>query len=487
MDQVRVALVWLKEHHFWVLSAIVSIVAVVCWYLATGSLATEFAKNQAAIKKEFDAQRRLSGLPFHPSVSVNEQEEEEIKQLASKVEQIWTRLYDRQREQVLQWPAQLDANASTKFSTHVASKAFGDFIGNDFRDRYLNYIKNRFPDLAKIIQAREPDDRQMRGRGGGGMMGMEMGGGGAGFIDEEVVEEQDYLVVWEDQLEVKAQLAWTRRPSSLRIWVTQEDLWVYETLLRAIAATNEAAGADRYTNTAVRNIYQFQVGQAAASEPRSGGGIFVPEGEAASSGGGLDFERGGFGDEGGGGFDFERGGSRDEGFGGGPGGGDGDELSTLLANRYIDDEGNPLPAPSSSSGPIKIGSPEYKKLPVRLALKMDQRWLHRLIVELANAPLQVEVDRVRVNPPDAEIGGAGGLGGGARSKKFRALDLASRSGNRAGGGGGGGFGAAMELAVFEREPHIADVILQGAVYIFNPPDAEVLSVDRDEEFVAADF
>ena len=43
---------------------------------------------------------------------------------------------------------------------------------------------------------------------------------------------------------------------------------------------------------------------------------------------------------------------------------------------------------------------EFKRLPVRMRLWMDQRWLPHLISECANAPLQVEVQEVRINVAD---------------------------------------------------------------------------------------
>ncbi len=51
--------------------------------------------------------------------------------------------------------------------------------------------------------------------------------------------------------------------------MTQENLWVYETILRAIADTNEAAGADRNGNAAVRKIYSMLVGNMAKAQGRN--------------------------------------------------------------------------------------------------------------------------------------------------------------------------------------------------------------------------
>ena len=110
--------------------------------------------------------------------------------------------------------------------------------------------------------------------------------------------------------------------------------------------------------------------------------------------------------------------------GGGPNSGpmtEEQEKAYLLSGRYLDAEGKPIPfggggaarsgrpaAPAPAADPAAAGQPldltvfgqEYKRLPVRMALRMDQRWLPRLIAECASQPLQVEVQEVRINPPE---------------------------------------------------------------------------------------
>lgn len=72
---------------------------------------------------------------------------------------------------------------------------------------------------------------------------------------------KDYLVQSIDQANLRQQLEFTGVPTSRQIWVTQENLWVYETLLfHAIANTNKERGASRPDNTAVRIIQSLEVG-----------------------------------------------------------------------------------------------------------------------------------------------------------------------------------------------------------------------------------
>ncbi len=497
MEQIRAALAWLKRQHFWVLMGLAPLIAIACWYSATGALTSKFTANKSAIDGEFTATSSIQSQAFKPNDAVNTLQKNETKKLADGVLALWTSLYDRQKEQVLRWPAQL----SERFKNYVANKKFGDNIQDALRNEYMTYIDRRFPELVDIVKAVPiPDEgdaapagggrgammgEMMMGGGGrggpmgggrGGMMGGEMGGMAAMGGAEEIELPAGKIVDWlaDDQARLKAELQPPQVPSPLAIWVTQENLWVYETILRAIANTNEAAGADRNGNAAVRKIYSMLVGNMAKGQgTQSGQRIYMPEVAAV---GGMEGE-GGMME---GGAEMMEGGDM---MGGERGmmegemgmGGEGDETQMLLAGRYLDAEGKPLPVaggggdaaadpmadPAASGGGFDFGV-EYKRLPVSLTLQVDQRWLSRLIVELANAPLQIEIQEVRVDPKE-EMGGGmmGGRGGGGM-------------GMMPGLGGG-----AAEIQFFDRQPHVKNVILQGIVYIFNPPDETLLNVDEE--------
>lgn len=140
----------------------------------------------------------------------------------------------------------------------------------------------------------------------------------------------------------------------------------------------------------------------------------------------------------------------------------------LFNNRYVSDTGTPIPDPGGSD--LSAFGAEFKRLPIRMQLWMDQRWLTQLVSECANAPLQVEVQEVRVNPPDdgSRGFGGGGIGGGR--------------------GEAGGYGAAIATNVDmapEQEPNMKTVVLQGTVYIFNPPSTETAPAGSDPSLANA--
>jgi hypothetical protein len=337
---------------------------------------------------------------------------------------------------------------------------------------------------------------------------------GANGLPEEM--NDNYICEWLDQAYVRQLLDFPTRPTSIRVWVTQEDLWVYKTLLTVIANTNKAAGATRKSNAAVKTIYSLEVGKRAAPFSRTPGRVYrVPTAAAAGEGmlGGVAGAEGGMATEGasrygyggtggegesrgGYGYGYGAGGSGMEGRYG-PGGTEGpmtedQERDMLTGGRYLGPDGKPLggggdmamadpaadPAAAVPAAPLELGV-EYKRLPVRMSLQMDQRWLTHLITECANQPLQVEVQEVRINPSDF----AGASGGGFQS-------ISSGYGRGGGEGAFGGGGASLfpertGIQTFSAYPNLVNVVVQGTIYIFNPPDPAVLQAGEETQVADA--
>src|SRR3954447_8721741 len=116
--------------------------------------------------------------------------------------------------------------------------------------------------------------------GGGGPSGYGRSGGPEGGMaaynsTNGATDDNDYICEWLDQGLVREKLYFRDRPNSIKIWVTQEDLWVYKTLLEIIANTNQAAGATRMSNAAVRTIRELQVGREAGIHSRTPGRLLI--------------------------------------------------------------------------------------------------------------------------------------------------------------------------------------------------------------------
>jgi hypothetical protein len=225
---------------------------------------------------------------------------------------------------------------------------------------------------------------------------------------------------WRDQLP----------PTTLAVVLAQENLWVYEALLRVIHGVNE-------TGLAVKRIEAIDIGQDAAASWRAAADTVV-HGESAAGPPAS-----------------------------GPGGDPNDSNRLLLENRYFDD--NSQPVPYTSEYPIVRPYREFKMMPIRLSLVMNQLRLPTLLAECANSSMPIEVRRVRLCKTQSQSldlgthgGGRGGEGGmrGMLPGEFRRPSPPESGG-----------GQSQELGSDD-----VPVEIYAVIYIFNPPDREKLGV-----------
>lgn len=389
----------------------------------------------------------------------------------------------------------------------------------EFRDLYLNFIQEHVKTLGDIIQARRPKDvfeeegaagkKDTKGaqakedsasgkasdtagsdtsEGGsakkstaggssksrkkataavrGGTPGMAMPGTMSGVSPESVMGgygtgamagvEMVGVVDWLDEANLLARFNWSTTPTTQEIRLAQEDLWVYEALLRIIAETNRPA-TTQY-GAVVKKIFSLEIAQQAAMAFQSaalgqGGGLAtmpgmggmygpgtpgmpgmpagypgMPEmgssamgtsaaGSSASGTSAAGTSAGGAAPSGTPDMPGASGLAGTPGMPGMPGSGTPvlSRAQMLLHYRYVDLNGNPLPADA------KPPFAEFKMMPVRMYLLVDQRRLHRLLANCANSSMPVEVRRVRIRPEQgldmsafsaaAMMGGAGGMAG----------------------------------------------------------------------------
>lgn len=457
MDQVRAIAKVIWQQRFWVLSVLGLLIAVICWKMAAGELDAQFTTRKSAIDGMFTAMQGLKGKSVHPNPAVNDKEEAEVIKQTQIVQSVWKTLYSKQKDSVLKWPKEL----GPQFVEYIEKLKFKDPIDSAMRSIYQNYIGKRFDGLLEIVQAQKLAEGSTGAGGGyggreGGYGGGEYGGGGGGGYGgaaDTVAIVEDYIVQWPEQDKLRAKLSFREaKPSALQIWVTQEDLWVYETLLNVIAKTNEARGATRPDNAAIRTILALEVG-ASASLGVSPGQIYMP----SAAGGAPMGERGMMGGEYGGGrpggemmMGGEGGYGREGGGYSGEGGGDPAAMDqAILAGRYLDDAGAPA---------ADVGT-EYRQLPIRMDLIIDQRYIPRLLIECANSPLPIEVKQLRINP-DKSMEGFGGQGGG------------------------GAYGG-MTSSGGTADPIYVQLLLKGSVFIYNEPTSDPGAAPADDSQLAA--
>ncbi|NUQ61849.1 MAG: hypothetical protein HUU20_05140, partial [Pirellulales bacterium] len=266
MDQVKVALAILKKHHFWVLVVIVVIVGGAVWAMAASDLAKRFETRKTDIEGKRTA---VLGIPASPP---NQKLVDAIKKrdglLKENVLAAWELLYKEQKKNN-PWPEEL----GEEFLMVINSLGPKDEIPQRYRETYLNFISSHLPRMDDIIDRRKPKNAPagtamgamampgmaMPGMADPGMMGTAPGMAAAGS-DAEMAGK----TFWDDAEMVKQGFTWGDRvPETIQVRTAQEDLWVYEALLRIIKNTN--TGASHHYNAAVKAIEQLQIGRAAAA------------------------------------------------------------------------------------------------------------------------------------------------------------------------------------------------------------------------------
>ena len=430
MEKLKIFLAALKRQHFWVFAAIVVLLGLIAWNGAAGTLSEEFDSNSSKITSLKNELETIARAEHHPNESILEGLDEQTNVLKERVRELWQEVYDKQREEVLYWPTALGDNFAKKINTLKFADTDPDpkkQIPVNFRERYQNYVRERFEELPGIVKARKISDQKADSsrvdRGFAGERGL-----------VPAAEENEYLVDWQGQAEIQQKLVWDETPSSLLVWVTQEDLWAYETLLHVIKYTNEAS---KPGPPSVSVIAAIDVGREAAVGSVTRGRVLRVTGSATGGEGDGEMSApvysGGEAEMGNGRFSGENvGGAAD---------------TALLDGRYLNAEG----VPRKADEPDEV--PEFKRLPVRMVLEMDERAIPQLLVQCANASLPVEVHQVRINEGRSARGTTGGG--------------AARGGEEGGGGQAGVIKPKVKHDV---------VTIQGVIYIFNPPDKEKLEI-----------
>lgn len=487
MDKLKIFLEVLKKYHFWATCVVMLLVAIICWWVATAGLASQFQKRKTKLEGDFSGVQRIR--QNDPNDKVIEAIRDQETVLKEQVWKAWEILYNEQKEKN-PFPTVLGEDFKRQFEN---LKPKGE-LPRKYRENYQNYIMRYLPILLDEVEILRPVEeevpapgvgrdaaagarpaRRMLGRGlggrnpGAGMRGM----GGAA----ETEQEWTGIVDWDSSniQQLENRFIWDNTPSTLAVVLAQEDLWVIGALLRVIARTNEVATGP--ASAAVKQIEAIEIGREAIGNSSAAATPIFQPGAAASGqmGGGMmggGMRGGGMpgGGMDGGGMRGMGGGMRGGGMmgggmrGGGMGGtaGTTSDAQVLLEGRYVDDKGMPLPA-TSEYPYAQHPYAEFKMMPIRMDLVMDQRRLPKLLVECANSNMPIEIRRVRVLK-----GKDGAVRSGARSARG-GRGMMGPMGGRGQGGAVRTLGAPTDAGVND-----IPVEIYGVIYIYNPPDREKL-------------
>ena len=425
-------------------------------------MSEEYAANRSKIKAQLQTVRQITSTPDHP----NEKFEEGTKLVTATVKRdvalAWSRIYTEQKASVLKWPQKLGEDFLQWMD--VPSNATAN-IPREYRERYLNYVKNEFPRLLEIVDARPWFEEDQAGGGDLLARRREMMDGPAPGVAGAVplAPLKEYRINWDkknqqfidESLEFKA-----GNPSNMEVRFCQENLWVYHALLNAIAYINKDATGNH--NAKIKEIISLNIGQDASAlliESLANGRIVLPEGATPPVFAPLGGEASADGTAAPAAAPSRM--MEDEGPMGGRFPGGGGALSGRAPDdlRYVDDKG--MPIPTGVAGPA-----EFKRMPIVMQLFMDQREVAGLLVRLANSPLPVEIRQMRIN---TKMQGFNNPRLPIFAGKDGAVDTRKGTGN-----------AMMRDKNMEEamlNPYDVAVELHGIIYIFNPPDQSLRATD----------
>jgi hypothetical protein len=403
MDQLKVYLGHLKKHHFWVLLGLVFMLSSVAYYLGSNQFASEFEKNRSKIKASEMALTQIMGNFEHPNQNYIDLLKQRQGALDEEVDGVWRQLYQAQ-QQITVWPEWLP-----ELQTLGPDEAMRD----EWKLRYINRIPKELPSLMATLNLRNKVEVEASADSGDTSKGRQ-GKGKA---------EYEGLIHWDESQRQAFELAykWDVTPSDVAVKVAQENLWIYRTLFDVLAKTNKEA--TEHLTAPIKAIERLDIAQAAAGQPSHG--VILPGEGTVRITKIVDKDP-----------KIPATKSTDD---------------ELLESRYVDDKGAPVPAATAKTG----GGKEYRLVPFRLTVLMNQRKLPELLINLAEAELPLEVRRVRFNPRDsAHVRESSITGGSGPSTSSSVSSSSSKS------------GAEAEL---EKGPHDVPIEIRGVIYLFSPP------------------
>ena len=457
MDQLKKFLAIVLKYQFWVMLGLALLVAIVCWWLATAGVAKKFTDRKSTIESAFNNAKVSGAVPNPDVIGKIDDLHKELKQ---KVFSAWETLYRQQKEKN-QLPKSLDEDFKRRFEN---LKDKGELEPYD-REQYRDFIKLHLPKLKEMV----------------------------GIVDWN---DADYMLL-------ESLFDWQQAPSTLAVVLAQEDLWVYEALLRVIKRSNE--GANNLTMAAVKKIEALEIGSRAAKAWKEGEGAIFKGGTAAPGAAapgmpapgmpGPGMPAPGMPGPGMAGPGMAGPGMAGPGVapgaqGGAPGAQGGDlEKQMRISDRYMDDKGQPVPFDAESPYYAKHPYAEFKIMPIHMSLVMDQRQIPKLLVECANSTMPIEVNRIRIlktrlGETTTTTGGATSTmpnkptGGGGMVPGMPSPGMPGPGAMGPGiGPGMGGMGPGPRTSTndqIEAGPYDVPVEIYGLIYIYQPPNREKL-------------
>lgn len=512
MDQLKEHLVKIKPYAFWIGCVVILLGVLGTWWSSTGTLAEQRDSAKSKAESGYTTVNQLNiKKDKHPNESTAKGMAALNLAQGEEIARGWTLQYNRQVD-VLVWPESLgqdfhDAVQSLRPIEKIPYPTVSQPISDTLRRRYRDFIEDELPKLAEIIDGKWQVNRDPAGAGYSALQPNSP----TGPDGRPLAEVDRSMVLWNpaNQKEIlDFHYGFTTResaPETLEVLYAQEDLWVFQNLMGIIKATN--AGAEGRHDAAIKQLLFMRIGQGALGYAGQVEPVLPPD--AGNN------PVGGYGEGRGGPSPYGATGQPQPGVQPQPGaqpqtgtptqaapvdprGVAGFDAKDFANWRYVDAQNMPLSGaqlrtalatttPSEADALLTVA----KRVPVRMYFEMDQRKLSKLLAEMGNAPLPVEVRQLRVNREPAPMGSVDGmlaaLGGGQQVPGGErggggGFQMPSRGATNYGEGFGGGVmppGQGQGLSATRDatlDTNLIKLEVYGIVYLYNPVIPGVLGL-----------
>ncbi len=368
MEKFRAVLKVLERYHFWILCGLIVVLSFVSWYLAAGDEDERYAKGKVEINQQFDVANKISADTEHPSEKyIQEIRARDSGTLAKQVANAATHLYSEQRESnplpkvftldkdQKEFKAAFEKTCARPIEDIVKLPA-KEQLDNLYRTRYSNHIQDHLPKLFELIERRQMSTP----------------------TSTDQTPQMVGVVDWDDAdqkvLAFKARFSGPT-PNTLDVAMAQEDLWVYETLLKVVRNTNDFGTDPKHeTNyqkapnhkvARIKKIWSMDIGRDALDIwSKSERPLFTLPGDAGSAASSA------------------------------ASAGDLPPALVPLVSRYLDKDGKPLMDPRTQP------FPEFRMMPIDLKVDIEQKDIPRLLAECANSAMRIDIRAVRILAQD---------------------------------------------------------------------------------------
>lgn len=494
MDKLAPAIAWLKKNSFWLASAFLALGMLGGWYMATGTVSSETSKNASAVKQQISNARNIrnvtaadvdESITAHPNQTTETGMQQEMSRQVDDIVKAWNVRHKAQAS-ILKWPTEIIGSDKfvSVFGRFDPPETFPDTFKGLGMEQYLTLYRSNIPEqMDKICEMvktnwaytkEKLEEQRLSGRPG------QTAGRGSVTRRRQLTDEDlaGVAVIWEQA----NQELWfekltqfqnyddhnlpTPDPTPLQVYMLQQDLWLLEAMFGIIRQINGDGDANdlstikRIDHVAFGREARTQLGVLTPVDTRlAGGDDDAPPAFAGAAAAPVD--------------DFDQSAS-----------------TSPFHGRYVDEDFKPYAADDVKAVITGTTLPEdnieliiSKRVPVRIALAMDERKIADFLAACANSPFAFEIHQVRINRHVAGEGielnggakrqdGAGGFGRGGAGDYGD--DYGDDYGEEFDGGGRGGAGGNVEEIALKSTPveirtnYDVEVEFYGIVKIYNP-------------------